>query len=101
MHRFTPLARTAALLALLGLLLAACRVPDIPTTAAPSTTSYPGPASQRPTAAVQPPTVRVPPTVPVPPASPVPTAASTTGAIAAAVTILHTGEVAGEVVPCG
>ena len=95
MHRFASPARTAALLVLLGLLLAACRVPDIPTTAVPSTTSYPGPASQRPTVLVQPPTV------PLPPASLVPTAASTTGATDATVTILHTGEVAGEVVPCG
>jgi len=97
MHRFTSATRTAALVVLLGLLLAACRVPNVPITASPSTTSYPGPAAQRPTAAA--PVQQT--TVPLPPPSPVPTAASTSGESAFTVTILHTGAVAGEVLPCG
>jgi hypothetical protein len=101
MHRFPSTARIAATVVLLGLLLAACRAPEVPATVYPGTSAYPGPTPRIPTVVAQATAPIQQSTAPLPPASPVPTAANTAGQAAFTVTILHTGEVAGEVSPCG
>ena len=119
MLRFRAVAQTVAVVVLLSLLLTACRVPEVPTTAYPGVASYPGPQTQRATrapTAVKPATQPVAPTA-VPPPSPAPTQAvaaastpaattapipaATPGEVAFTLNIVHTGEVAGEVSPCG
>lgn len=104
MLRFRAISQIAAVVVVLSLLLTACRVADVPATAYPAVGSYPGPRTQAPTraptAAVK---TTVPPVVPTPtsPPSPAPTTAVNLGEVAFTLTIVHSGEVAGEVVPCG
>ncbi len=105
MPRFTRAAPVAAVLLLIGSLLAACRVTEVPPTVypAPSAAAYPEPPSTttRPAATKQP--TRPPTVSPAPPpaatASPAPTVP--VGAVDLSLTLLHTGDVQGEVVPCG
>jgi hypothetical protein len=111
MSRFRVVAQIVAAVVLLSLLLTACRVPDVPTTDYPQVGSYPNPRPQSPThaATVVKPTVVKPtavkptalPIVPAPTANPAPTQATTPGEVAFSITIIHSGEVAGEVIPCG
>ncbi len=92
-------ARLVLALALVGL-LASCRV-DAVTTARPAETAYPGPLmtrTPRPTKAAPSPAV---PATPAPRPSATATAAPTPADVAFRVTILHSGEVRGEVRPCG
>jgi hypothetical protein len=111
MQRFRTVSQTAAVVLLLSLLLTACRVTQIPTTAYPGVGSYPGPQTQEPTRAptnVRPATQPVVPTAtPLPSrlatqaATTAPTQAPTPGEVAFTLTIMHTGEVSGETSPCG
>lgn len=111
MQRFRTVSQAAAVVLLLSLLLTACRITAVPSTAYPGTTSYPGPRTQNPTrapttgkAATRP----IAPTV-VPPPTRAPTRAATTapaqvappGEVTFTLNIVHTGEVNGEVSPCG
>ena len=111
MQRFRTISQTAAVVLLLSLLLTACRVTQIPTTAYPGAASYPGPQTQGPTRAastVKPATQPAAPTATPPPsraptraATTEPTQAPTPGEVAFTLPIMHTGEVAGETSPCG
>jgi hypothetical protein len=111
-YRYSLAARLILAVLFVGL-LASCRV-DTAGTTTPVQTTYPGPLSnptRRPSTPVP---SRVPattvsrPTPVRPQPTPVPPQASTTAApaptpgnVAFSVTILHTGEVHGEVRPCG
>lgn len=108
MSRSRTLPQLAAVVVVLSLLLTACRVTDVPATAYPAVGSYPGPRpssfAAAPTAAtratVQPAALTAVPAT-AKPAAPTPPPAATPGEEAFALTIVHSGEVAGEVVPCG
>ena len=119
MTRYTRAAQVAVILLLIGSLLAACRVTEVPSTVypGPDVASYPGPqspATARPAATRQltkaavtalPPTqaaaVTARPTQAPAPSSPAPAATVEVGEADLSLTLLHTGEVQGEVVPCG
>lgn len=107
MLRFARTVQAAVVLLLIGSLLAACRVTEVPPTVypAPGVANYPGPlpqATARP-AATRPPT-RPPTASSAPAVTATPAGAGSTapvGAVDLTLTLLHTGDVQGEVVPCG
>ena len=102
MQRFRAVTPAVAAVVLLSLLLTACRVTEVPATTYPQVGSYPGPQPQVPTSApaTRPATLPAAPTVTIAP-NPAPTQATGVGEVAFTQTILHTGEVGGEVSPCG
>lgn len=101
MLRFRVVAQIVAVVALLSLLLTACRVTEVPMTASPQANSYPSPRprSATRTATAVKPTATPAASTPLPGSTATPAAAP--GEVAFTLTILHSGEVAGEVVPCG
>ena len=98
MPRTARAAQVAAILLLVGSLLAACRVTDIPSTAYPGVVAeYPGPqpqATARPAPTKQP-------TAPPATSTSAPAPTEGVGVAAFSLTLLHTGDVQGEVDPCG